>query len=124
MKLVALTAIVAALAISTTATAATPTLVGVDVDAPEQRVELPDPVEALEADHDAAGDRDRAAGEPGPAAACRQRHVVLVAPAHQGGDLLGARGEHHRVGRALHAAPHQVGEKPPLRFHDRVRRYH
>ena len=44
---------------------------GLDVHAPEQRVELAHLVQALEADHDAALDRDRAAGEPGAAAARR-----------------------------------------------------
>ena len=62
-----------------------------DVHAPEQRVERAHLVQALEADHDAALDRDRAAGEPGAAAARGQRHVVLVAPAHDRGDLVDAR---------------------------------
>ncbi len=45
---------------------------GLDVHAPEQRVELPHLVQPLEADHDAALDRDRATGEAGAAASSRQ----------------------------------------------------
>ena len=91
-----------------------------DVDAPEQRVELADAVQPLEADHDAAGDRDRTACEAGAAAARRQRDVVLVAPAHHSRDLVDGRREHDRVGGSLDAAAHQVGEVPPLRLDDRV----
>src|SRR5205823_6448555 len=62
-----------------------------DVDAPEQRIELPYAVQALEADHDTTHDRDRAAGEPCATAARRQRHVVLVTPAHHRRHLVDGR---------------------------------
>ena len=92
---------------------------GLDVHPPEQRVELPHLVQPLEADHDAALDGDRAAGEPGAAAARGQRHVVLVAPAHHRRDLVDGRRQHDRVCRALHAAAHQVGEIAALRLDER-----
>ena len=44
--------------------------------------------------------RYRSAGEPGAAAARDDRDVALVAPREHGGDLLGARRHHHRVGAA------------------------
>ena len=93
-----------------------------DVHPPEQRVELPHPVQPLEADHDAALDGDRTAGEPGAAAARRQRHVVLVAPAHHRRDLLDGRRQHDGVGGSLHAAAHQIGEVAPLRLDERLGR--
>ena len=95
---------------------------GLDVHPPEQRVELPDAIETLEADHDAAFDRDRAAGEAGAPAAGRQRHVVLVAPAQHGGHLGGRRRHDDGVGPADDAAAHQIGEKPALRLEQRVGR--
>ena len=93
-----------------------------DVHAPEQRVVRAHLVQALEADHDAALDRDRSAGEPCAAAARGQRHVVLVAPAHDRGDLVDARREDDRVCRSLQAAAHQVGEVAPLDLDQRFRR--
>ena len=90
-----------------------------DVHAPEQGVVLANLVQSLEAEHDAALDRDRAAGQPGAAAARGQRDVVLVAPPHDRRDLVGRVGKHDRVGGALHAAAHQIGEIATLRFDER-----
>ena len=92
-----------------------------DVHPPEQRIELAHLVQPLEADHDAALDRDRTAGEAGAAAARGQRHVVLVAPAHHRRDLVDGRRHDHRVGRPLHAAAHQIREIAALRFDERFR---
>ena len=93
-----------------------------DVDAPQQRVELPHPVEPFEADHDTAGDRDRTACEPGAAAARRQRDVVLVTPAHHRRDFVDGRREHDGIRGSLDAAAHQVGEVAPFRLDDRLGR--
>ena len=93
---------------------------GLDVHPPEQRVELPDPVQPLEADHDAALDRDRAAGEAGAAAAGGQRHVVLVAPAQHSRDLVDRRRQDDGVGPADDAAAHQIGEETALRLEQRL----
>ena len=92
-----------------------------DVHAPEQRVELADPVQALEADHDAALDRDRTAREPGAAAARGQRHVVLVAPAHAP-PRPRRRVDGSTTASAVpdDAAAHQIGEVAPLRLDERL----
>ena len=91
---------------------------------PEERIELPHAVQALEAEDNAPLDGDRAARQPGAAAANRQRRVRLVAPAHDRRDLLGGRREHDRVRRPDHSAPHEIGEVATLRLDERIRRDH
>ncbi len=93
---------------------------GLDVHAPQQRVELAHLVQALEADHDATLDRDRPTGEPGAAAAGSQRRVGLVAPAHDRGDLLDARREDDGVGGPDDAAAHQIRQVATLRLGQRL----
>ena len=86
-----------------------------DMHPPEQRVELPHPVEPVEREHDPAVERHRARRNTRPAAARRDRHVVLVAPCDDGRDLVRARREHDGVGLALHAGdvrrvPARIGQ--------------
>jgi hypothetical protein len=64
------------------------------------RVEPQDPVEAVEADHDAALDRKRAARQAGPAAARHERDALAMAEADGHDDLLACLGQHDRLGPA------------------------
>jgi hypothetical protein len=68
--------------------------------APQARIEVAHPGQSLQAEHDATVERDRAASEPGAAAARNDRHVVVVAPGDGFGDLLRVGRERDRVGLA------------------------
>src|SRR5204862_6385009 len=63
-------------------------------------VNLVDLLHAGERDHDAAADRQGAAGEAGPGPAGDERHVQLVAQFHDRRDLLGG-GREGDDGRAV-----------------------
>ncbi len=53
------------------------------------RVDLDDPIHALEGEHDPVGERRAGAREAGSRAPGRDRHPQLVADAHDGRDLVG-----------------------------------
>jgi hypothetical protein len=63
-----------------------------DAHPPAQRLERAHARHPLEAEHHAAVERHRSAGEAGAAPARGDRDIALVAPGEQARDLLGARG--------------------------------
>jgi hypothetical protein len=73
---------------------------GLRIDPPQRRLELAHAAQALERDDDTTSHRHRAAEQPSAAAACDDRHVVRVAPAHDFGDLSRIAREHDRIGMA------------------------
>ncbi len=93
---------------------------GLDVDPPKQRVELADATQTIQAEDDAAVERNRTAGEPGAAASRRDRHIVLVAPGHDARDFFGRGRVHDRIRAAERGAPGQVGQVVSFGLRDRV----
>ena len=76
---------------------------GVDVGAPEERLEGADAVQPFQREHDAA-QRHGAAGVARPASPRHDRDVALVAPRDDLGDLLGRARERDGVGMPAEAA--------------------
>ncbi len=75
-----------------------------DADPPQQWLEVADPRHPLEAQDDAPVQGHGAGRETRAAPARHDRHLVLVAPGHDAGDLRGRRRQRDRVGAALDAA--------------------
>ncbi len=65
---------------------------------PLGRVQPEDPVQPVERNDQAAGDRHRAAGEAGPAPAGHEGHAMLVAQPHRRDHLVAGLRDHHRQG--------------------------
>ncbi len=75
-----------------------------DRGAPHAWIEVSDFFQVLEAQDHAAIERNGSAGEPGPAAPRDDRDVVLVAPGHCLGDIVGILREGDRVRFAAQVA--------------------
>ena len=73
---------------------------GLDLDAPEERLERAHVNKALEREHDSSVDRHGAAREARPASARHNRDVVVVAPCDGSGDLGGRSRQCDCVGAA------------------------
>ena len=94
-----------------------------DDDALALEVDLEDPVHARERDDDAAGDRRRAAGEPGARAARDERHALAVAGAEHGLHVLRRAGQDDELGhRAMPGEPVALVDAELLRLGDDVLR--
>jgi hypothetical protein len=77
---------------------------GLDLHAPQQRVERAHAPQPVQAEHDGVGGlRHRPARVPRPTAARHDRHAALVAPGHDRGDLLGVARPYDAGRRAAHA---------------------
>ena len=88
---------------------------GLDVHAPQQRVERADAVEPLQADDHAGPAR----APRRPQSRCRRRagrrHAALVTPRDDRGDLVRRARQHHRGGAAAHARDDAgVGQEAPV----------
>ena len=71
---------------------------GSTIGAAVDRVDLQDPLEPGQGDHDAVRDGQRAARQAGARAAGDEGHPVLGADPDGGGDLRGVAGEQHQLG--------------------------
>jgi hypothetical protein len=79
-------------------------------------VHLEDAAKPRQPDQHALLDRQRAAGEAGPGAARDPRHLLLVAGAHDPGDLVRRARQHdgHRARRVLEQPVRLIGRELPL----------
>jgi hypothetical protein len=77
---------------------------GLDLDAPEERLERAHLNKALEREHDSSVDRHGTAREARPASARHNRDVVVVAPCDGSRDLGGRSRQRDCVGSTLHSA--------------------